>query len=292
MVLNITLLQLEKEKKTKDLIISILAMIYPLSSKKIYNEIKRRFGYSVTYQAVHKSILQLLEQGVIVKENMEYSINMQWIDEISNFVEKMKENYETQKKYPFGIIDMQTSDNMQMIVFSNFLGAELFNLKLLDKYFSNTKNKEPFCAHIQHIKRPVFQSAEAYEAWKIFKKAKIEKYILVRENTFIDRWCIDFYQGLFNYILGIDVAKDYETYIFGDTVTQLYIPADIAKKIDLVYNNSKKLDDVKIPEVYNGIYERKCKVQLLIYKNPEIAEQLRQKTLSYFNNSDIHPKSL
>ncbi|MBI2659859.1 hypothetical protein HYX07_01730 [Candidatus Woesearchaeota archaeon] len=286
MVLNITLPQLDKEKKAKDLIISVLAMNYPLSSKKIYNEIKRRFGYSVTYQAVHKSILQLQAQGVLVKEDMEYSINMQWIDEISDFVEKMKQNYEAHKKYPFGIIDMQTSENMQMIVFSNFLGAELFTLKLLDKYCSNPKNKEPFCAKIQHIKRPIFQSEQAFQTLGIFKKTEIGKYMLVRGDTFIDRWGADFYEGVYKCMFGVDIAKDYETYIYGDLVLQLYIPLEISKKIDLLYNKAKIIEDIKVPEIYNDIYEKKHRVQLLIYKNPEIAEQLRQKTLGYFNNSD------
>lgn len=282
MVLNITLPQLEHQKKAKDLIISILAMKYPLSSKKIYNEIKRRYGYSVTYQAVHKSILQLLEQGVLVKEEMEYSINMQWIDEINNFVEKMKLNYEKHRKYPMGIIDMQTSENMQMIMFNNFLGAELFNLKLLHKYCFNPQNKMPYCSQVQHLKSPVFHSQEAYERLKIFKNSKMGKYVLVRGNTFIDRWCSNFYNGAVNFAFGVDIAKDYETYILGDTVTQLYIPLEVHKKIDCIYNNTTSIDDVKVPEVWGDIYERKCKVQLLIYKNPEIAEQLRQKTLSYF----------
>lgn len=281
-MLNITLPQLEKQKKAKDLIISVLAMKHPLSSKKIYNEVKRRYGYSVTYQAIHKTILQLLEQGVIVKEDMEYFINMQWIDELTNFVERMKESYGKQKKYPFGIIDMQTSENMQMITFSNFLAAEIFNLRLHDKYCSNPKNKEPFCAHIQHIKRPIFQSGGAYERLKIFKKTGMNKYVLVKGNSSIDRWCVDFYQGVFNYKLDMDVAKEHETYIMGDTIAQLYIPSEISKKIDSIFNNTKIIGDVKVPEVYNHIYEKKCKVQLLIYKNQEIAEQLRQKTLGYF----------
>ena len=282
-MINITLPQLQEHKRVKDLIISVLAMQHPLSSKRIYNDIKKRFGYSVTYQAVHKTILLLLEKGVLVREGMEYSINMQWIDEISNFVERMKESYDKQKKYPFGIIDMQTTDNMQMIVFNNFLSAELFNLRILDKYCSNSKNSGFFCAHIQHIKRPIFQTEQAYETLRIFKKTKFQKYVLVRGNNLIDRWCVDFYQGVFNYILGVDAAKDYETHVLGDTITQLYIPSEISRKIDFVYNNTKRIEDVKIPKVYSDIYERKCKVQLLIYKNPEIAEQLRQKTLTHFS---------
>lgn len=286
MVLNITLPLLEHQKKAKDLIISVLTMKHPLSSKKIYNEIKRRYGYSMTYQGVHKSISQLLEQGVLIKEDWEYSINMQWIDEIGNFVEKMKQSYETQKKYPFGIIDMQTSENMQMIVFSNFLGAELFNLNLLDKYCSNPQNKEPFCAHLQHIKRPIFQSEQAFQTQRVFKKTEVGKYMLVRGDTLIDRWSVDFYQGVFKFIFGVDIAKVYETYICGDTVSQLYIPTEISKKIDFLYDKAKRIEDIKVPEIYNDVYEKKRRVQLLIYKNPEIAEQLRQKTLSYFDDSD------
>ena len=281
-MLNITLPQLDEHKRAKDLVISVLAMRHPLSSKKAYNEIKIRYGYSVTYQAVHKTIAQLLEQGILVKEDMEYSINMQWIDEISNFVDRLKESYETHKKYPFGVIDMQTSENMQMIVFNNFLSAELFNLRLVDKYCSNPKNKAPFCAHVQHIKRPIFQSGQAYETLKIFKKTKMGKYVLVQGNTLLDRWCVNFYNGVSNYRLGVDIAKDHETYIFGDTFTHLYIPAKLCKKVDFVYNNAKTMSDVKMPKIYNSIYEKNFKVQLLIYKNPEIAEQLRDKTMQFF----------
>ena len=281
-MLNISLPQLDKPKKAKDLIISILSMKPPLSSKKIYNEVKRRFGYSITYQAIHKTILQLLEEGVLVKEDMEYSINMQWIDEVSNFAEKLKESYEQKEKYPDGIIDMQTTDNMQMIIFNNFLSAETFNMKILDRYCFNPRNKEPCCAHIQHVKRPVFQSGDAYETLRIFKKCKTKKYILVRGNGFLDKWSADFFKDIAGYLLGIDVAKDYETYILGDTVTQLYIPPEISKKLDFLYANTKRIEDLKMPEVYTDIYERKCKAQLLIFKNPELAEQLRQKTLSYF----------
>ena len=39
-MLNIILPQLDKPKKAKDLILSILAMKHPMSSKKIYNEIR------------------------------------------------------------------------------------------------------------------------------------------------------------------------------------------------------------------------------------------------------------
>ncbi|MBI2655607.1 hypothetical protein HYX06_04260 [Candidatus Woesearchaeota archaeon] len=284
-MLSIILPQLEHQKRAKDLIISILAMKYPLSSKKIFNEIKKRYGYSITYQAIHKTILQLLEQGVLVKENMDYSINMQWIDEVSNFVERMKESYEKQKKYPFGIIDMQTTENMQMIVFDNFLSAELFTINLVDKYCSNLKSKEPCCMSIQHIKEPTFQCGEALQKLRLYKEAKIGKYILVRGNNFIDGWGKSFFKGVFECILGVDVAKDYETYICGDAVIQLHIPIEVSKKINTLFSNAKSIEEIRVPQAFSDIYERKCKVQLLIYKNQEIAEQLRQKTLSYFNNN-------
>lgn len=281
-MLNIALPELEKHKRVKDLIINVLAMKYPLTSKKVYNEIKKRFAYSVTYQAVHKAIRQLLEQGTLVREGKEYYVSIQWIEETSDFIERMKESYKAQKKYLFDIMDVQTSGKMQMITFSNFLSAELFNLKLIDKYCSDLRNKAPFCANIQHIKRPIFQTERAYETLKVFKKTKVKKYIIVRGNTFVDKWCTAFYRGAFDYVLGVDVAKDYETYILGDTVTQLYIPTEISRKIDFMYNTINKIDEVKLPEVYSEIYEGKCKVQLLIYKNQEIAEQLRHKTLNYF----------
>lgn len=280
-MLNITLPQLDNQKKAKDLVISILAMRHPLSSKKIYNEIKKAFGYSITYQAVHKTILQLLQQGVLVKEDMEYYINMQWIDELSKFTERIKGSYEGKGKYPLGIVDMQTTDSMQMIVFDNFLSAETFNMKFLDKYCFNPKNKKSLCIHIQHTKRPVFQSGDAFKSIENFKKVKLDKYVLVRGDTALDRWSSNFYKDVFKYAFDIDVAKDYETYVYGDIVTQLYIPAEISRKIDYLFKKCRKIEEITHDD-YHDIYEKHCKVRILIFKNPEFAEQLRQKTMSYF----------
>jgi len=68
-----------KKDNVKNLVFSILTKEYPLKIIELTNFIKKRYGKSVTFQAVRKAILELVEDSVLVKEGKEFSINKQWV---------------------------------------------------------------------------------------------------------------------------------------------------------------------------------------------------------------------
>src|SRR4030043_224159 len=67
MALTLTLPQLGEKASTKDYVITILGYDWPLSIKKIFNLIKKRYGHNVTYQAVFKAVNELVASGDVEK---------------------------------------------------------------------------------------------------------------------------------------------------------------------------------------------------------------------------------
>lgn len=96
----ITLLSGNKagERKVKETVIKILTEEWPLTLKELYFAIIRQHALNVSYQAVHKSVKQLVEEGIIIKENKRYSINVEWIRQIQIFGKNLEEAYAQPKE--------------------------------------------------------------------------------------------------------------------------------------------------------------------------------------------------
>lgn len=90
----------QKDKSTKDLVIDILSKEWPLTSKKIYNKIRKEYGKSITYQAVFKVIDKLSKEGILNKENQEYALNLAWLHELNERMTKIEKNYLQEQKLP------------------------------------------------------------------------------------------------------------------------------------------------------------------------------------------------
>ncbi len=79
--------------KSRDIIISLLSSNWPVSTKKIYTLMRKRYNVSISYQAVHKILQELLTDGVVLKENKNYQLNPKWIKELKEFSERLESLY-------------------------------------------------------------------------------------------------------------------------------------------------------------------------------------------------------
>lgn len=76
-----------------DLIVSILAHKHPLTATEILDEIKNQYRIKVTYQAVHKSLVILMKEKVIVKEGKSFKLDVEWIKSLERFYEALTVSY-------------------------------------------------------------------------------------------------------------------------------------------------------------------------------------------------------
>lgn len=84
----------KKQADTRDHIVSILTEYWPLTTKTIFALLTKRQGINITYQAVQKTLKNLLAQGIIVDYNKKYYLNSEWIQQVKKFVLNFEENYQ------------------------------------------------------------------------------------------------------------------------------------------------------------------------------------------------------
>ncbi|NUN11047.1 hypothetical protein HUU53_00165 [Candidatus Micrarchaeota archaeon] len=75
------------KKDLKQLILKTLQDGRFLSARQIYLTISKELaeGYNVSYQGVHKMLIQLTDQGLLKKENSEYGLNPVWVHDLKAF---------------------------------------------------------------------------------------------------------------------------------------------------------------------------------------------------------------
>src|SRR3989338_3226492 len=95
MTLSITLPLLEKTSSVKDMAFSVLMHEFPLSLMKTLHAINKQYNRSFSFQAVRKAVLQLVEEGVLVKEGKEFSVNKEWIIKVIKFGNILQKQYFT-----------------------------------------------------------------------------------------------------------------------------------------------------------------------------------------------------
>ncbi|MBS3163844.1 HAD family hydrolase [Candidatus Woesearchaeota archaeon] len=66
--------------------LDVLLLAQPLTARQIYYKVRSRCGISVSYQAVHKKLQHMREQGQLRKDRLEYSIDEDWLGEMESFV--------------------------------------------------------------------------------------------------------------------------------------------------------------------------------------------------------------
>ena len=116
-----------KDSSTKKLIIEILSSEPPLSLNIICNQLRKRYGINLTYQAVHKAIKELTDEGILQKEKKDYKLSIDWINEIEKYSKKLKESYLKKEKVPYIEVGCGSSveeDGFNAGIF--FLGILLF----------------------------------------------------------------------------------------------------------------------------------------------------------------------
>lgn len=285
MALNITLPQLDGKLTTKDYIISILGYDWPLTIKKMYHLIKKRYGHNVTYQAVYKTVNELHNKGVIEKKDSGYKINLKWLKNLHTYTEVIETNYYTKNRLRLieGIKDARKEGNINILTFENFFDVEKYLYYLQKHYILSSKNKEVICVHHNHEWRPLFYLRAEYNWIRKVRELGHKTFILCAGNTVIDNWCANFYKSIgCNIKLNVNCASTCELIAFGDVIIQVYLPSEIKKSIKEQFLKVKDLRKIKQKSLIESIFEKKTDIKVIINKDAELAEQIKKETVNYF----------
>ncbi|GEM_PF-4220271 len=86
---------LHKQESLKDKIVNLLSTEWPQSANDIYKAVKSDLGVVVSYQAVHKALKQLIDNGCLMVENKQYRLSKSWIAQVTKRVNQISSAYNT-----------------------------------------------------------------------------------------------------------------------------------------------------------------------------------------------------
>jgi hypothetical protein len=286
MVLTLTIPEPGKEKRIKDILIDILSFEWPLSLSQLHNRVSKNYNCSTSCQATYKAICELLNEEVLVKQDKNYSMNMKWVDRLKDFANHIESNYHSENKVPLidGILKAKTENNVTVLTFNSTLEMDKMWMDIKKQYYKNLAIEGDISiwegSHCWWLL--TYPESEYAELEKI-KEKKAKHFFINHNNTVLDKSAKKFYTsaGIPFKIKNEPVECDIG--VFGDTIMQVYLPKEIRDKIDEVYKKSDSPSEVNIPDFIKNVLNKKVTIQLVLTKNKEIAEQLKQKVVREFN---------
>lgn len=276
MTLNITIPQLNSNSKsTKDKVISILSNKWPLSAKEIFNILQREHGAEVSYQAVHKILNELQEEKILEKNGKTYQISKEWIQRVKKFGSELEEKYVNGKK-----VDFEHFESMHL-VFDNFMNLARFIVNDFFINFPNPKNKS-FVCFWRHTYGIIGASETEYANMKKMFTENVH-YGICRNNTKLDNYLAEFYEKMGKKCInGVDYPFYDDTYICGDFVCQAFFPKEYLKKIDNFFKQIKEMTPEVLQKYAEVQFSPQIKGHLVIFKNHEFAEILRDYAIKVY----------
>lgn len=270
------------ENSTKGIIIDILSEEWPLSARIIWNKIKKNYSKSLTYQAVYKLIQKMLSENILIKKENKYYLNPLWIKESKDFFDILSTNYYSNKReeVPYSKSHLKKSVKYSFKTL-NEMGNYVANYFVK---FPNPKNK-PFIS----ICFEMYSLLNIQKEYLLKAKKAIEKYgayCLCNSNTFYDKLISKSYVA---YVKNLRIklrskkSDECDYLIFGDYVMRVYFSPKI-KKLTSTFKKGLKsffeIDFKTIFEIFNKEFDPPN--YIIIEKNPEIAERIREDVLKEF----------
>jgi len=266
-------LNLFGSKTTKGQILKLLSEEWPLTAKQIHNSIQRKYASTTSYQACHKALKEMQEDGVLSKENNDYKLNQEWIEKTKDFSENLHKKYaEKQTENP-------------TITLPNLYEVDKFLLQILLQNLPE-KGEKPFLG-LQwcHFWIPLFLSVKEY---KLMKEhfPKFELYAVCRGNTIIDKWCAQFWKThTVKEKTGVECSSTADLVIFNDTVIEVFYSQEIRKELDKFFGKAKKIQDLDTNYLFENVFHKKTEINIVIHKNQKLANQLKEQTINYFKKA-------
>lgn len=256
---------------TKDQIISILSQEFPLSAKQIFNQISKDSG-NISYQAVHKALLELLSSKVVEKKGNDYLLSMQWVDSLQGSLDGIR------AKYLSLSAELPEQSNL---LFESITELDSFLIKLFLKVLSSRADKPVLCLQWSHFWMPLFEKEDYLKSRELGKFTRA--YCVSKGDTVIDKWCSNFWnKNKIKSETGHKVALVSDIIAFEDLVIQVFYPPSIRKELDLVYNGTKRISDLNVDDFFEKVFQKKTKIPVVINRNQQIADQIKEQTISFF----------
>jgi len=264
-------------KNTKDAVISILTTEWPLTLREIFFKIKKKYGYSSSYQAVYKAVTELLEDRVLIKKEMKYEIEVEWIKKLQSFTDIVETNYYAKEKVQniSGLKDSKYKEDISILNFETIFDAEKYLYYFMKSELFKGK-EDIICLQENHEWKPIYYMRAEYNYYTRLQKKGHKFYFLCSESSTAEKNCQEFYKKI-----GVNFKFTKEKFatenmVFSDYFIQIFIPEDLKEKM------SQFLKEDKTLSLLTEVLAKKSSIRVIITKDKSLAEDIKKQTLKKF----------
>jgi len=265
----------------KQQIIDVLSAEFPLTAKKVYNALKRRYQIGSTYVAVYQHMRELVDQGVVMKEGLEYRLDGKWIERTRQFAINTENNYSALLNGS----EIAKIDDAKVLVFDSFEQYFHFAEAIRERYVKSTNGSGTICWLGTHAGGPIFFMKDRLKSIRNTIEKNIKYYIAIRGDAQLDRTMANFYRSMgVNSITGANDKDIHTIGIYGDTLLFLIFSEDLRQAINNVFENANGLSDVNIGPAFEEILGKERKLFAIMTSNKDLAEKYRNSIIKLFDH--------
>lgn len=255
-------------------VIKLLSDKWPLSAKEIYFQLKKKHSLSVTYQAVHKVLQDLLNKKILVNEDKKYSLDLDWIKSMSESFNKLKKSY--LKK---NILSKETFPSK--IIFQTYYEMYSFVADLIYEEQIDPKSL-PICFTDKHWWNLFVLTEDQLKKLEIFSK-KHEFYCIGKRTTPLDLILMNYYKNHGMHCMNSDLIKtDQGTIIIGDAFIQIFYPDNLRQTMDEIAESTNNIENMDLKKMHEELVHKKNEIIFLIHYDKQIADRMRKEVIGYF----------
>jgi hypothetical protein len=267
------------ENSAKKNIVSLLSREWPLSVKQIHLRLEKE-GVSITYQAVHKAINELLNDKVLSKLGTTFQLGAEWIEYNQTFFGKIGKAYKDNV-----VNDLEKPLHM---VFDNLL--EFIKFLVNEYYFRYPNPESKSCACIWDFTYPtVFSSQKEIDNLKKFvkfaKHMSISRHDYPLDNIF-SHFLEKFGKEAF---CGIKMLVAADTFLNGDFICQAFFEEKFLKEWGRLYKKYPELNDQCLQDLF-AFSSKPTEINVVIFKNASFADKIRNDCQKLIEKAELKQK--
>jgi hypothetical protein len=126
------------------------------------------------------------------------------------------------------------------------------------------------------------------------RKKNVDSFAIVYSNTFLDKIAVKFYNdtGVKTRCIRDDTfTRGCELGVYDDLIIQVHHPPEIAREMDEFYFRIRRLEDVNLVRL-SELAKRNVPIKVSVFKNAEMANQIRQSFLRHFPPKKVPASSV
>lgn len=270
-----------EDKNVKDIVFSILAEGSPQTMTQLHREIKKRYGLSVSFQAVLKAVNVLLAKKILQRDGMLYSLNREWVFESRNFLDRL---YRIHFNVQEPIKKVELGKQITVYTVSNLLELDRLWNDLLTNWAKKEEGDKRNVWRGKHCWWLIPRLQEEDFLHDLFNKQKIETYNIIGEKTLLDKIALKYYMNKKEHVkMSSKFSENGNVHVsaFGDFLVKFEIPDEISKRLDKVYAVTKSAEKINLKEVLD-IFKENSLIEVTVIQDKMLADKIKEEIISEF----------